>query len=70
MKRKANPKRDIIVGAIYRQGLRCERTAELMGMAYPTFSKKIAAPDKFTLGEFKRLNALAHFTEEERKALI
>lgn len=63
-------KKDFILGKAKSNGLSREKLQRLSGIAPATFSRRMASPDSITIGELRRLDQLANFTDQDIIKLV
>lgn len=70
MRRKKDPRGDLIVGRARMSGLSVERMSAKAGMPLSTMYKRIRLPGTLTVDELQNIDAAVHFTAEEILSLI
>lgn len=70
MRRKKDPRGDLIVGRARTQGLNVERMSQKAGISLSTMYKRIRLPGTLTIDELQNIDKAVHFTTEELLLLI
>ena len=63
-------KKKVILGKALEQGLTKLKIQKLTGLPSATFDRRMAKPDTITIGELRRMDALAHFEDKQLIELI
>ena len=70
MRRKKDPRGDLIVGRARTQGLNVERMSQKAGISLSTMYKRIRLPGTLTIDELQSIDKAVHFTTEEILLLV
>lgn len=70
MRRKKDPRGDLIVGRARTQGLNVERMSKKAGISLSTMYKRIQLPGTMTLNELQSVDKVIGFTIEELVMMI
>ncbi len=70
MRRKKDPRGDLIVGRARTQGLNVERMSQKAGISLSTMYKRIRLPGTLTIDELQNIDKAVHFTTEEILLLV
>ena len=70
MRRKKDPRGDLIVGRARTQGLNVERMSQKAGISLSTMYKRIRLPGTLTIDELQNIGKAVHFTTEEILLLV
>lgn len=70
MRRKKDPRGDLIVGRARTQGLNVERMSQKAGISLSTMYKRIRLPGTLTIDELQNIDKAVHFTTEELLLLV
>lgn len=70
MRRKKDPRGDLIVGRARMCGLSVERMSAKAGMPLSTMYKRIRLPGTMTIDELQNIDKAVHFTTEEILLLV
>lgn len=70
MRRKKDPRGDLIVGRAKTQGLNVERMSQKAGISLSTMYKRIRLPGTLTIDELQNIDKAVHFTTEEILLLV
>jgi predicted transcriptional regulator len=70
VRRKKDPRGDLIVGRARTQGLNVERMSKKAGISLSTMYKRIRLPGTLTIDELQNIDKAVHFTTEEILLLV